>query len=83
MVSARVTLNEYSNLVLNVIKAKFQLNDKSEALNKFVELYGSEVVEREANEEYVTHIIDVCNRHAKKYGNKKMSLKELDELCGV
>ena len=42
MVYARITLNDYANKVLNVVKAKFSLNDKSEAINKFVEMYGEE-----------------------------------------
>ena len=46
MVYARITLNDYANKVLNVIKAKFDLRDKSEALNKFIDLFGDEVVEK-------------------------------------
>ncbi len=34
MVMARLQLTEYTNQVLNVIKAKFNLHDKSEAVNK-------------------------------------------------
>jgi NAD dependent epimerase/dehydratase family enzyme len=83
MVLARVSLNEYSNKVLNIIKIKFNLKDKSEAINKFVDLYGDEIVEKEANEEYIKKLIDIEKEHIKKYGNKKLSLKELDELCGV
>ena len=44
MVYARVVLNDYTNKVLNVIKAKYGLNDKSEALNKFADLYGKKEV---------------------------------------
>ena len=43
MVLARVVLSKYSDKVLNVVKAKFDLKDKSEALNKFVELYGDDM----------------------------------------
>ena len=38
MVDARVELNKYSNRVLSVVKAKYDLKDKSQAINKFVEL---------------------------------------------
>ena len=81
MVFARLNMSEYSNKVLNVIKAKFNLKDKSEALNKFAELYGDEVVEKEANDEYIKKIIEIDQRHIKKYGNRKMTMKELDMLC--
>ena len=46
-VSARVELDEYTNRVLGVIKMKYGLKDKSEALNKFIELYGDEVIDRD------------------------------------
>ena len=80
-VSARVELDEYANKVLNIVKIKFGLKDKSEALNKFVELYGEEVVEKEVSEEYVQKIITTANQHLQKYGTRKMTLKELDQLC--
>jgi len=82
MVDARVHLNEYSNRVLGVVKAKYDLRDKSDALNKFVELYGSNEVEPEVKESYVKKILKIEKEHFKKYGHRKMSLKELDELFG-
>ena len=83
MISARLQVNEYTNKVLNVVKAKFDLKDKSEALNKFVEIYGEEEVAKEAKDEYIKKLIEIDSRHLKKYGNKKMTLKELDNLCEV
>ena len=35
-VSARVELGDYANKVLGIIKIKYGLKDKSEALNKFI-----------------------------------------------
>jgi len=83
MTSARVDISEYANKVLAVIKARFGLKDKSEAINKFIELYGDEIVEKQANEEYVKKVMDIANAHLEKYKNKKMSLQELDNLCEV
>jgi len=80
MISARVELDEYSNRVIGVIKAKFGLNDKSDALNKFIEIYGDEVIEKEASEEYAKQVIEISKKHFKKHGLKKMSIDELDEL---
>jgi len=79
-ISARVELNDYTNKVINMIKIKFGLKDKSEALNKFIDLYGGEVVEKEASDEYIMKVIDIADRHFKKYGHRKMSMKELDTL---
>lgn len=81
MVLARLELNSYSNTVLNVIKARFSLHDKSAALNKFVEMFGDEIVEREASDEYIKKLIEIEKRHLKKYGYRKMTLKDLDKLC--
>ena len=83
MVSARVELDEYTNKVLGIIKIKFGLKDKSEALNKFIELYGDEVMEKDATDDYVKRIISVTKKHLEKYKNKKMTLQELDKLCEV
>jgi len=82
-ISARIEINDYANKVLAVIKAKFGLKDKSEAINKFIELYGDEIIEKQTNEEYVKKIINITNAHIEKYKNRKMSLQELDKLCEV
>ena len=83
MVFARLIVNDYTNKVLNVIKARFSLKDKSEALNRFAEIYGGDVVEKEANDKYIKKILEIDERHMKKYAYKKMSIKELDKLCGA
>lgn len=83
MISARVELNEYTNKVLNIIKFKFDLKDKSEALNKFIELYGDDLVEKQASDEYTKKILEMTNDHFEKYKDKKMSVEELDQLCEV
>lgn len=82
-VSARIVLGDYANKVLGIIKIKYGLNDKSEAINKFIELYGDDVLELEASEEYTKKVVELSNKHLKKYGLKKMSVDELDKLCGV
>ena len=80
-ISARIELNEYANKVINMVKIKFGLKDKSEALNKFIELYGEDVIENEASEEYSKKIIEIANNHFKKYSHRKMTLQELNKLC--
>lgn len=80
MISARVELDEYSNRVMAVVKAKYGLRDKSDAINKFVELYGDEIVEKEASDAYLKKVIELADKHIKKHDKRKMSLKELDSL---
>ena len=79
-ISARVELDDYSNRVLSMIKAKFGLRDKSQALNKFFLLYGGDILERQATDEYVKKMMDITNKHLKKYGTKSMNEKELNSL---
>jgi len=80
-VSARVNLNPYTNKVLGIVKLKFDLKDKSEALNKFIDLYGDEITEKDATYEYAKKTMNIAEKHFKNYGNKKMTLAELDMLC--
>jgi len=82
MVDARVSLNKYSNRVLTVVKAKYDLNDKSQALNKFIGDYGPNELEPEVKESYLKKLLEIEERHFKKYGYRKMSDKELDKLFG-
>lgn len=81
MVFAQVKLDDYTNRVLNVLKAKFGLKDKSEAINKFAEMYGDELVEKEANDQYVKKVLEIAEKHMKTQGSRRMTLKELDRLC--
>ena len=46
-------------------------------------MHGEEFVEREVKDEIIEEIIRDCEAHIKKYGYRKMSLKELDKLCGI
>lgn len=82
-ISARVELNDYANRVLGMIKIKFGLKDKSEALNKFIELYEDDVRDQKATEEHTKKLIEVTKRHLNKYQNKKMSVAELDNFFEV
>jgi len=76
MITARVTLNTYTNKILNIIKAKYELNNKSEALNKFIEIYGPEEAEPEVKEEYIKKLLKIENEHFKKYGYKGQKLED-------
>jgi hypothetical protein len=83
LISARVQLNDYTNRVLGIIKIKFGLKDKSEALNKFIELYGDSFMEKETTEDYAKKVISISENHFRKYGKRKMSLNELNKLCEI
>lgn len=78
MVDARMTISEYSNRVLNVVKAKYGLRDKSEALDRFIFMFGDEFVE--PRPEFVSKIVKITEKHKKNHSGRKMSLKHLEDL---
>jgi hypothetical protein len=52
MVQAVINIDEHANRVLNIIKAKFGLRDKSEAINLVVTEYEQTALEPELRPEY-------------------------------
>ena len=78
MVKAIININESTNRLLNILKAKYGLKDKSEAIDKMAEEYEEEILEPELRPEYVEKI-----RNIEKHGRfkKYTSIKELrDEI---
>ena len=52
MVQAIINIDEHTNQVLNIVKAKFGLRDKSEAINLVVNEYEELSLETELSPEY-------------------------------
>ena len=72
MPTAIVRLDEEANKVINIIKAKYGLRDKSEAINKMAEEYEQEVLEPELRPEYVERF--------KKFGKEKtVKVKDIED----
>ena len=53
MVQAIINLNEHENRVLNIIKGKYGLKNKSEAVNLIIREYEKELLEPELRPEYI------------------------------
>ncbi len=53
MVQALIHLNEHENRVLNIVKGKYGLKNKSEAISLIVEEYERNLLEPELRPEYV------------------------------
>jgi len=75
-----IKVKDYTNRVLGVVKEKYGLRDKGDALDKFAEMYGEEFVEPEVKEEIIREVIESCNRHIKKYGFRSRSVKDLRKI---
>ena len=53
MVQAMIKISEEVNQILNIVKAKHNLRDKSKAIEKVVLEYGTELLEPELKPEFV------------------------------
>jgi hypothetical protein len=81
MVKAIININEKTNRLLKILKAKYGLKDKSEAIDKMAKEYEEEILEPELRPEYVEKI-----KKIEKHGKFKRytSVKELrDEIENV
>ena len=63
MVQAIISISDHANMVLNVVKAKYSLRDKSEAINLMAEQYEENVLEPQLRPEFIDR--------AKKIENEK------------
>lgn len=80
MVQAIININEKTNRVLNMIKAKYGLHNKSEAINKFVDLYEDDFLEPELKESFVKELITSSEAHMREHPERRMSLEDLDKF---
>ena len=53
MVQAIININEHTNRILNIIKAKYDLNDKSSAIDLMAMQYEEEILDPELKPEYI------------------------------
>lgn len=75
MVQAMINIMENTNRVLNIIKAKYGLKDKSEAINLVVNEYEENFLEPELRPEY----LEKLQKIKKQKGIHFKSIKELRE----
>lgn len=68
MVQALINISEHSNRVLNIVKAKYGLKDKSEAINVVAEQYEEDILEPELKPEYVKKALKIHKQPGIKVG---------------
>lgn len=68
MVQAIINISEQANRVLNIVKAKYGLRDKSEAINIMAEEYSGLILEPELRPEYVKKASRIQKQPAIKVG---------------
>ncbi|HLC56508.1 MAG TPA: DUF2683 family protein [Candidatus Nanoarchaeia archaeon] len=76
MVQAMVRIKERTNRVLNVLKAKYDLRDKSEAIDIMAEQYEENILEPELRPEYIKKLEKIRKGKYIKYN----SIEELRKV---
>ena len=75
MVQAMININENVNRVLNIVKAKYGLKDKSEAINLVVAEYEEGFLEPELRPEYKKKLFNIMK-------GKHLSREEFEKAVG-
>jgi hypothetical protein len=78
-VNVNLKISNYSNRVLGVVKEKYGYKDKSQALDKLLDLYGDEFVEKEVREEIILEVISEVEK-LKKQKTKPLSKNDLNKF---
>ena len=76
-------MDNYTARVLDVIKGKFGLKNRSEALQKLALEAGNDYIELAPNEMVLKELDAIYEGHKRKHGNRKMSDAELKKLLGL
>jgi hypothetical protein len=76
MVTAIVNVSDETNRVLNIVKAKFGLNDKSQAIDMMAKEYAERILEPELRPEYI-------EKAQKIMGQKAIAVKDFAARYGV
>lgn len=74
MVHAMINISKQTNQILNIVKAKHNLKDKSEAIERVVLDYGEDILEPELKPEFIQKI-----KRIEKEGKFK-TFKNIEEL---
>ena len=75
MVQAMININEESNRVLNIVKAKYGLKDKSEAINIVVKEYEENFLEPELRPKYKNKLLKIIK-------GKHISREDFEKVVG-
>jgi hypothetical protein len=76
MVQAMIRISKEANQILNVVKAKYGLKDKSEAIEKVVQDYGSDFLEPELRPDFILKI-------KQKQKEKTVKIKDFKKHFGI
>ena len=75
MVNALIKLNDNANRIVNIVKAKYGLKDKSEAINIITKEYENNLLEPELRPEYIKKLEKIVK-------GKHYSQEEFEKMVG-
>ena len=76
MVKAMIDIDKRTNQVLNIVKAQYGLKDKSEAIEKVVDIFEEEVMEPKLRPDYIDKIKKIRKE-------KSIKVKSFEERYGL
>jgi len=68
MVKAIINIDDHTNRILNIVKAKYGLKDKSAAIIKMAEEYEDVILEPELKPEYIEKLREIEKTEAIEIG---------------
>ncbi len=74
MVQAMINISKQANQVLNIVKARFNLKDKSKAIEQVTLKYGENILEPELRPEYLQKLGKIRKEG---YGKTFSSIEDL------
>jgi len=80
MVQAIVSLGEHEDRLLTIVKGKFGLKNKSDAVNFVIDRYGEELLEPELRPEYKDELLKVDKGKFKKFSSVDDLRKEIENV---
>ena len=83
MTQARIELDEYTSRVLDVVKGKHGLKNRSEALQRLAREHGDAYLAPQPNEDVLRELDAIYGDHKRHHEKRKMSEKELREVLGL
>ena len=69
MPQAVVNISDHANRVLNIVKAKYDLKDKSQAIDKIAMEYEQEILEPELRPEFIEKLKKAQKERTRKVKN--------------
>jgi len=79
MVQAMININENANRVLNILKAKYDLKNKSQAIEIMADQYEESILEPELRPEYIEKALKIHKQPSIKIGNIKNLRKRYEK----